>query len=278
MNLRLTNVQGNLTFNALVREATFTKELLCAGATQIRLANYSSPGVYAQAFSALSIGLERIGKLCVMLDHYIENNGQFPDAKYMKQEIGHKLEILKARATDISVKRTIGFKFLDELNHPIHLAILNVLHSYAEGDRYSNIDVLVGGIKQNDPISAWFRSVDTYIFENLVAERKKSLIRKNATVIDAMMSERGVVRHTAETGETIDRYFDASFRAGMFEAVAPFRQLYVLQIARYWVELLWELGTEAQGLAPEEIPFFGEIFGGFYNSDKFFKSRKNWNF
>jgi len=62
----------------------------------------------------------------------------------------------------------------------------------------------------------------------------------------------------------------------MFKAVAPYRQLYILQIIRYWSELLGELGYEAQSLGKEEIPFFSEIFGAFYNEDSYFRTRKTW--
>ena len=58
----------NNTFNALLKEAQFTKEILGAGATQIRNANYARKGLYFQAFTSLSTGFERIGKLCLMLD------------------------------------------------------------------------------------------------------------------------------------------------------------------------------------------------------------------
>jgi hypothetical protein len=271
-------LDANQTFNALIREATFTKEVLCAGATQIRKANYSTPGVYAQAFAALSLGLERIGKLCLMLDHYIENSGRFPDFNYLKNNIGHKLDLLQARASEIVDQRQMKFQFLDALNRPIDLAILQVLHDYAGGDRYSNINILIGAKQKNDPISAWFDTVDSYIFDNVIGQRRKITIRHNANLVHEMMSKVGVVRHTAESGETIDSYVDASFRTGMFKAVAPYRQFYVLQIIRYWVELLWHLGDTAQSLGRQEIPFFGEIFGGFYNDDAFFKSRTTWNF
>jgi hypothetical protein len=242
------------------------------------MANYSTPGVYAQAFSALSLGLERMGKLCLMLDFYIENNGKFPDLDSLKSKIGHKLELLQSRSAEIIERREISFQFLDRLEHPIHCAIRKVLHNYAEGDRYSNINLLVGAKQQSDPIATWHSSVDMYIFENLISERRKDQIRKNANIIEAMMSGTGIIFHTAETGETIRSFKDGSFRAGMFKAVAPHRQLYVLQIIRYWVELLWELGSKAQTLGQQEIPFFGEIFGGFYNDDAFFKSRKVWTF
>lgn len=266
------------TFNALIREATFTKEVLCAGATQIRRANYSTPGIYAQSFSALTVGLERIGKLCLMLDHYIENGGEFPNLKSLKTNIGHKLELLYDRSREIVQRRELEFRFLSQLEHPIHRSILQVLHDYAEGDRYSNINLLVGEKGQIDPISRWYSSVDIYIFDNLITGRRKDSIRKNAEIVHAMMSGNAVIFHVAETGAKIDSFMDGSFRTGLFEAVAPYRQLYVLQIIRYWVELLWDLGDKAQALGRQEIPFFSEIFGGFYNHDTFLRSRKIWLF
>lgn len=264
------------TFRALIREATFTKEVLGAGATQIRKANYAAHGVYAQAFAALSVGLERIGKLCLILDHYIDNNGRFSNFNYLKNQVGHKLELLQSKGGEIAERRNVEFRFLSSLNHPLHSAILRVLHAYADGDRYSNINILIGARQQDDPIAAWFTLVDTPIFESLVSRQKKERIVKNAALGQGAMPFTSF--HTAETGEVIERYGEASFRTGMYEVVAPFRQFYVLQIIRYWVELLCELGSQAQSLGRQEIPFFGEIFGGFYNDDTYFKSRKTWEF
>ncbi len=261
----------------MIREATFTKEILGSGATQIRKANYASHGIYAQAFAGLSVGIERIGKLCLILDHYIENNGRFPDFNYLKNQIGHKLELLQTRGAEIAKRRKIEFRYLAALDHPLHVAVLRVLHDYADGDRYSNINVLIGAKQQDDPIAAWFNLVDNYIFSNVIQENRKERIAQKAIAGYQLMSF-GAVFHTAETGELIDNYMEASFRTGMFEAVAPYRQFYVLQIIRYWVELLWELGHHAQLLGRDEIPFFGEIFGGFYNDDSYFKSRKTWEF
>ena len=65
------------TFKALLNEANFTKQMVGAGAMQIRRAGYANKGSYFQAFTSLSTGLERIGKLCLMLDYYLEHQA-FP--------------------------------------------------------------------------------------------------------------------------------------------------------------------------------------------------------
>src|SRR3989338_3106247 len=92
------------TFRALVSEAQFTYEILGSGATQIRGANYTTKGMYIQAFTSLSTGLERIGKLCLMLDSYIETKGQFPDFNSLKK-LSHNLLLIYQRSSDIVVKR-----------------------------------------------------------------------------------------------------------------------------------------------------------------------------
>jgi hypothetical protein len=141
------------TFKALLKEAQFTKEMLGSGATQIRNANYASKGIYFQAFTSLSTGLERIGKLCLMLDHWIDHNGEFPDSEYMRREICHNISVIYEKSASTIVKYAISMKFLQNLNDPIHHAIVSVLSEFAVGDRYSNINLLVGGKRQNDPIA-----------------------------------------------------------------------------------------------------------------------------
>lgn len=274
LDLKMKNLQK--TFLALLSEAGFTKEMLGTGATQIRKANYSSQGIYAQAFSNLSIGIERVGKLCLLLDYYIDNDGRFPDFNYLKNSIGHKLELLHNRSAEIAAQKQIKFKFLSQLNHPVHLSILRVLHLYAEGDRYSNINILVSARQQNDPIASWFNNVDNYIFENIISKKTKEKIIRNAKTCKAMMPNSSVF-FISETGEEISDYEDASCRTGMFEVVAPYRQLFILQIIRYWVELLSELSSIAQRQGRQDIPYLSEVFGGFYNSDTYFKTRRTWN-
>jgi hypothetical protein len=265
------------TFNALNKEAQFTKEMLGAGATQIRNANYATKGIYFQAFTSLSTGLERIGKLCLMLDHFIDHSGLFPDFNYMKNVICHKIGMLYENSLAIISKRSIRMEFLPNLNDPIHQSMLRILAEFAQGDRYSNIDLVVGSKRSSDPISAWFNDVDVPLFESCVSKKKKERILNNATVIGIMIGSHTKVIHTSETGSEINEVEEASYRTGMQTAVAPYRQLYMLQIIRYWVELLSSLQYTAMQTGSEDIPFFSEVFAPFYNEDSYFRTRKTWD-
>lgn len=264
------------TLNALLREAQFTKEMLGTGATQIRMANYATKGIYFQAFTSLSTGLERIGKLCLMLDHFIETGGTFPTLREMKQQIGHKLDLLYTRSQEVIQKRSIELRFTKDLSAPVHQAIVRVLHDFAEGDRYSNIDVLLGGCSSTDPIARWFNEVDMPLYSTRVPQRKKDEIERNARMGAQLMGAFSSVLHTSETGDEITDFEEGSKRTGVWEAVAPHRQLAVLQVIRYWTELIGWLERSAQALPGEDIPFFGEVFAMFYNDDAYLKTRKTW--
>ncbi len=267
----------NQIFQALLKEAQFTNEMLGAGATQIRKASYATKGIYFQAFTSLSTGLERIGKLCLMLDYYIDSNGNFPDLNYLRKEIGHNVLKLYQKSIEIISKRSISLRFLENLDGDIHKNILKILSDFAQGDRYTNIDILVSSKQNIDPINSWFTLVDQPLFDIHVSEKKKKSISQNAAVINQLIGPSTSVLHTSETGSEITDVEDASYRTGMQEAVSPYRQLYTLQIIRFWVEVLGDLQYKAMELGKEEIPFFGEIFAIFYNGDTYFRSRKTWD-
>lgn len=262
------------TFNALNKEAQFTREMLGSGATQIRNANYATKGIYFQAFTSLSTGIERIGKMCLMLDYFIDNGGRFPDAAFMKSDICHNILLIYQKSAAVVDKRSVPLHFQKNLSGSIHQAILSVLSEFARGDRYSNIDLLVGAKRQSDPISAWFNQVDQPIWTTHVNKKKKDKVRARAAIISSVLSPQMMVLHTSEIGEELTDIEQASQQTGMWEAVAPYRQLFVLQIIRYWVELLISLQHQARS---QDIPYFSEIFAPFYNDDSYIRTRKTWD-
>jgi hypothetical protein len=88
--------------------------------------------------------------------------------------------------------------------------------------------------------------VDEPLYDLRVSERQKEKIRRNARIIDRLSGSFMMVRHTGEDRAEINSIEDASFRAGKSEVVAKYRQLYVVQIIRYWVELLVSLAGIAR--------------------------------
>ena len=262
-------------FNALNKEGQFTKQMLGSGATQIRKANYATKGIYFQAFTSLSTGLERIGKLCLMLDHYGDHNGNFQSSKSVR-DIGHNIGDIYAKCISIIAKRSFRFEFLQNLDDPLHQAVLTVLSEFAEGDRYSNINLLVSDKRQKDPIASWAKLVDQPLYDICISQSKKDGIRSRSQMANVLFGQNAMVLHTSEVGTEVSDFEEASYMTGVYEAVAPYRQMYVLQIIRFWVELLTSLQYELMRGPTQDIPFFSEVFAVFYNDDSYFRTRKTW--
>ena len=260
--------------DALCKEALFTGEMLCAGYTQIRKANYAKRGVYFQAFTSLSTGFERIAKLCYLLIYSIEHDGNFPPDKHMKNEIGHDIIKLYKKILDFKNKNNIEYDFLQDLDKPIYQSILNVLSRFGKGDRYANIDLLINNRAYEDPISVWYRDVDSVIFQEKIPETKKEKIKENAALIHVITSEFVMIAHTGEDGAEINEAYEGSFRTGLNEAVAPYRQLYVFHIIRFFVESLHKIECIVRREQLFKVPYFMDIFRVFYNEDSYFKNRK----
>jgi hypothetical protein len=266
----------NPIFQALVKEAQFTKELLGAGATQIREVSYARKGVYFQALTSLSTGLERIGKLCLMLDHYIDNNGSFPEFKQLKS-ISHDISTIYSKTLEVKENRGIRSEFGHALDGEIYQNIISIISSFAQGDRYSNINLLVNARDQSDPIRRWYEEVDVPIFERCVTKAKKEKIERNARTISALTRGFTAVMHTSESGDVIDNVYDGSYLTGFQESVAPHRQRHIIHVIRFWTDIIWQLQYTAMELGRDDIPFFGEIFGGFNNHDSYIRTRKRWD-
>ncbi len=268
----------NKTFSAFLEEALFTRELLAIGVTQLYKANYATKGIYYQSFTCLSTGIERLEKLCLILDYYIQNQGDLPSEKYIR-DYGHKIPELYDACCDIAKRHGIQFYFQYKMDRNIHQAIIDVLGNFAEASgRYSNVNILLGiESKSTDCIEQWFNKIDISLYNEHVSQRRKNDIEHKAETIGKLMDQFSLIRFTTEDNIELTNAVEGIRRTGMWEAVAPYRQLYMLQIIRYLTEILMELGYNAMSIQPADIPHFGEIFGLFYNDNAYFRSRKTWD-
>jgi hypothetical protein len=267
----------NKDFHAFADEAEFTIQILGSGVTEIRNANYANKGKYFHSFNNLSTGLERIGKLCILLDYFIHNKGEFPDNKDLKLKVGHDLESIYRISKQIVHRNNLKFDFNDNLDDLIFQNIMKILSDFAKGDRYRNIDLLGKlGVDKN-PILKWSKHVDEWIFVNKVSPNRKANINANAKVVAMMLENISIVEHQDENGAGLNTIFESSAMTGKYMAIRGWRQFYVSVICRYWVEILRELEYKARAVKTESIPFMGYMFAIFYNDNRYLKSRKRFD-
>lgn len=260
-------------FTSFLKEAQFTFEILASGITQLGKVNYAKKGLYFTSFTSISTGLERIGKICLILDYSIRNNGNYQSAKNLKNDIGHDLQELYKKSKEIIVHYDFKLNYLQDLEDPIYIEILSILSNFAKGDRYSNIDFLVNNKPKNDPIKDWHLKVDQVLFEKRVSQAKKNKIKFNSEMAERILGGLSIVQHLSESGLELNDIETSSYQTGVASAVAKYRQLYTVHIIRYWVDLLQKLQYEAYK-KNLDIPHFSEIFAIFNNEDSDLLTRK----
>lgn len=145
------------TWYLLQQEGFLAQSCLCNGLTALRQANLGDgKGRFYSAFFELSIGLERVLKLVLILDHMARQQLQPPDTKTVKNH-GHKLSALFDAAKTISTAR--GITALDDFpDDSLPMVMLHFLNEFAHTEgRYSNINQLTkqGRQASTDPIARW---------------------------------------------------------------------------------------------------------------------------
>ncbi len=231
------------TWISISTECSFIEDLLDTGVTEIRKANYSRRGLYFQAFTNLSLGFERVGKICLIINYAFENGGSFPDQQYVKNYIGHDLKKLYSKSQEIIKNRKLTLDFLQNLDSPIQQSILEILNNFSKGDRYHNIDSILNKSRKSNPIYIWRNEVDNQLWNEKISDSKKNKIISNAGLINKLVGAITHVRFAGDDDKEIDTVQKGSFETGFFNAVSPFRQFTILQIIRYWYELLSELNS-----------------------------------
>ncbi|WP_369941517.1 hypothetical protein [Xanthomonas medicagonis] len=94
--------------------------------------------------------------------------------------------------------------------------------------------------------------------------------------MNALIGDISYVLQSSETGDEITDLETASRISLASAAISPLRQLNVLQVIRYWTDLLRELQCLAQAAGSRDVPHFSEIFARFGNEDKYLRTRKTW--
>jgi hypothetical protein len=262
---------------ALAREAGLAAEHLAIGATALGKADFARHAHYAQAFFALSTGLERSAKLILVVDHAIQNSGVFPPNRHIKA-YGHDLAALLRRLDDIAVRLNLRTRLP---NAPIHTAIISILSEFATNvTRYYNLEVLTSApnaLAKTDPIQRWHDEVIALVLRLHYKAHQRARDEGQARALNQVFGPFTMVMQTSENKRSINSLYDSSKQGLRVEFAKPYVRLYLLQIVRFVGELAGELGGIAQFQRIEDVPTLSEFFAIFCRPDRYLKSRKTWS-
>ncbi|MDE8345840.1 MAG: hypothetical protein POH28_06655 [Acidocella sp.] len=268
-------------WRALHREASLVSQLIGAGVTALGRASYGSGlGEYYTAFFGLSIGIERLAKLILVADHAIDNAGELPSQKVVRN-FGHDLKKLCDKADQIALKHKLTLDH-PRPTEPICWKAVECLTSFADASRgrYANFEAIGNPAfdPATEPVNKWWAEVVEPILDKHYRGKDAELrVKRGAMIVDAMIGDHSAVFHIAESGQAMDDLAVASERTGQTEWAQKYGRFYALCVVRWLAGIFYELTNFAvyqQGVAALSGHY--EFFDGYQAEDHFLRNRKIW--
>ena len=103
------------TYSLISQEGYLISSCLATGLTELRKADVHNKGSFYTSLFNFSIGLERLMKAVVIIDHMLENKMRAPTKKVLKA-YGHNVFELYGTCASISDKRAVNVKPRAELD------------------------------------------------------------------------------------------------------------------------------------------------------------------
>lgn len=230
----------------------------------------SSSAERGPLYSALfnySIGLERLLKLSLLLDHCIENKGFFPTHAQIKG-FGHNLISLHGSGEKLVQRYSVAIPEqcrTDEIDR----RLLELLSGFAMSGRYFNLDALTGGGKSADPLPEWGKLL-SQIYKRDVPPLKRISDEEQIEALADSMKDTTVYVPAMGFDGTVQTYEDLFADHGKITLVMPevvwrfARMLYPFQMLVFELDQPLHSGRAGK---PEDFPHMWE-FCAFCSDEK----------
>lgn len=264
---------------ALAREAGLAAEHIAMGATALGRARFDREAYYAQAFFALSTGLERAGKIGFLLDRALERDGEFPPTREL-EGFHHDLRRVVDELDAIAQRRGAGER--ERLPRTeIHDGIIGVLTDFAKNlGRYYNLDLLTGDARasrRDAPIAAWNERVTRPVLVKHYPANRRLRDLRIANDLSALVEGVSSVRFHNEAGDPVRSFQQAHLLGAEARVARRWERMYVLQIARFIAETLDRLSDGARKMGLQQVPDLSDFFAVYHNDDRLFRTKETWS-
>lgn len=236
-------------WNLFSREAEIAALSIYDGLNyQLRAGAYYK-GYFSKSLFNYGLGLERIIKLIIVINHMLENNKKAPTNGFLKSEVGHDLK--KGYDLSVAISKRINSPSSNELNLiygcEIKRTLFEILNEFWNKYKYYNLDKLTGDLNIFDPIQAWTNDLIVKISNKHPSKRINSLV-------DSLKGYKDPFTNIAYMGE-LEKHNQKHVT------------VYMAEIARAFVRLLVEL-QEMAHIMNIEIPYISEFFTMLLHNDK----------
>lgn len=261
-------------FILLQQEGHMLSSCLSSGLTDLRAAHvHNKGGIYSSLFN-LSIGIERLLKAIVIMEHMLNNKLTVPTKKQLKA-YGHNINDLYDTCKSIADKRNVKLRDRNALNN-INQDILNLLNDYANTARYHNLDSLSQSHSNKDPLEHWGEIMIAILYKDVSENQRTKIISQASAIANAiggitMTVRQGLDKRSLTTEESL-------VLPALHDQSTKHAVLRVITILTPFRELISTLSHEAYGLGGSQPPFpqMHEFIEWMWDDRQYVLRKKKW--
>ncbi|MCG7879168.1 MAG: hypothetical protein JAY75_23005 [Candidatus Thiodiazotropha taylori] len=261
-------------FLLLQQEGHLISSCLGTGLTDLRAAHVHNKGAFYSALFNLSVGIERLMKAIVIIEHMLTNNLAVPTKKQLKV-YGHNIVDLYDCCSSIANAKDIDFPDRQDLN-TVQRELLSLLSDFAQTTRYHNLDALNPSHVGKDPLAHW-GEILLAILEQDVSKHQKERILGQATLVASAIDDitTTVMVGTDKNPLTTE---DALALPGLHDQAAKYAVLHLIKLLVPLRDLTSDLCHLAYSLNMPIPPFpqMQEFIDWIWDDRQYVLRKKKW--
>lgn len=261
----------------LTLEGHLVQASLTHGLTALRAANIHQKGTFYSAFFHLSIGLERLMKVILIIDHMASNSMNPPSDRLLRKH-GHDLVTLFDYLLALPDPKPNPLDRVDRTAIPFQ--ILTFLSGFAKHTRYYNLDSLVDSPSAADPLYEWHDIIAAILSVDITAKQKRKAEERGMAMIAATWDKALVIGQNLDgTPMTLS---DAALLPQVHDLAARHAVFHVLEVVQSLKDIL-DYAVDhshhtARSLGTTEcpVPYMTEFLDFFCLDKKLILGKKRW--
>lgn len=244
----------------LMQEGNLAKSALMAGLESVAKMDYDRPGGHYLAFFHLSIGFERLMKIVFIIDHKAKHALKNPTDAALRK-FGHDLLSAYSHSKKIAVENGMPSDEWYE-DGTVEHNVVTFLSEFAQGSRYHNLDKLVGGKQNNEPLLRW-HEIHKAIAEQYVSGTRLRTINEKAI---AHCDRHGLYGFERALDGEFFTQVDMTYLHELLRVSRGYCVWTLIRILKPFYDLLFSLTRRAQALEPQGptasyvVPYMYEFF------------------
>jgi len=260
-------------FILLQQEGYLMSSCLSRGLTDVRIANVNK-GILYSGFFNLSIGIERLLKVIIVIDHMLQHDLSVPTKKQMKA-YGHDIVNLYDTCVEIGKKRYTQIQSRSEMDVIDH-ELLSFLSDFAITTRYHNLDALSKSQSNLDPLLRWNNLITSILDNDVSAKQRDKIIAQAKAISTAIDDVTFTFMHGLDQNSLTTT--DVMALPGLHNQAARFAVLRLIKKLSTIRDLLANVSHEAYNLDTPLPPFpqMQEFLQWLWDDRQYVLNKKKW--